>query len=717
MQHKRSRLPAALRSRWSITTGSLVLCAASVAGIAGASGGGVAHAATANPDAVAAASFAGGGSFCLDAQYNYTSPGTLVGLYSCKNATDPNQLNQTVKPMLDHTVHIGPSCLEGPTTDSGGLHLATCQPSDANQRWYARVLPGTSNPRQAQLIDEASQGCVIPANAYPLQLGACGTGLDLIKQAFTVSDAWPSAPLVRPSTAGSGAIASFLPSGICLDAWEGKIAAGTTVGTYGCGGSAANQQWVPESDGTLRMGPFCLQSGSDSVTTLAACRPNAPDSSQTWVAQGAPGGVVQIVGGATNGCLTATPTSTRQISVSPCRDQQTENSPAAQQQMWWVPSAMPVMTPAASGDSPLSKPAVSQLVPKKHWTIVSALPGLTGATSFTRSLDVQPRPATGLYVAHDFIVMRDASRNAPSQKWTATPNADGSGSIVIRNEATKKCLDYWSDDGYLYPGGCNGGRAQLWKLVWMGGAGDDRAFMLVHVADGLCAGVAGTDSGSKLVLSECKKLQLQGLLIDTAATAFTEARRNSDLDASFPAVKAFAGAAALAGCQADATSCSFDVTHQTLAVRDQTATCISHIYQVPPGHTGFVTLNLQQSTGWENTVGAELSIETEFGIDFIADGKVHITVTGTYSHTWSGSVGIENSANINADPGEYVWFTNNVIHQTLLGTWTFAKGTTGEWSMQSGVTIPVSEDSNGQDSFIQAHATPVPPRGTGCPTL
>lgn len=59
---------------------------------------------------------------------------------------------------------------------------------------------------------------------------------------------------------------------------------------------------------------------------------------------------------------------------------------------------------------------------------------------------------------------------------------------------------------------------------------------------------------------------------------------------------------------------------------------------------------------WNNSAGVEVGVATTFkaGIPFLAEGEIEVSVTGSYSHEWGGSTGIEkkitSSTQVNLNP-------------------------------------------------------------------
>ncbi|MFD7666645.1 hypothetical protein [Streptomyces sp. NPDC059788] len=76
-----------------------------------------------------------------------------------------------------------------------------------------------------------------------------------------------------------------------------------------------------------------------------------------------------------------------------------------------------------------------------------------------------------------------------------------------------------------------------------------------------------------------------------------------------------------------------------------------------------------QSMGWSDTVGSSDSA----GVSVTAGGKlagiIDLSVTATYSHTWSSSHTENSSLNMTVQPGEVGWISRAQVMQTVSGTW------------------------------------------------
>lgn len=76
-----------------------------------------------------------------------------------------------------------------------------------------------------------------------------------------------------------------------------------------------------------------------------------------------------------------------------------------------------------------------------------------------------------------------------------------------------------------------------------------------------------------------------------------------------------------------------------------------------------------QSMTWSDTVGSTDSA----GVSVTVGGKIadiiDVSVTATYSHTWSSSHSETSSINMTVKPGEVGWISRAQVMQTVSGTW------------------------------------------------
>ncbi|MGW7404164.1 hypothetical protein ACWGI9_10550 [Streptomyces sp. NPDC054833] len=76
-----------------------------------------------------------------------------------------------------------------------------------------------------------------------------------------------------------------------------------------------------------------------------------------------------------------------------------------------------------------------------------------------------------------------------------------------------------------------------------------------------------------------------------------------------------------------------------------------------------------QSMTWSDTVGSTDSA----GVSVTVGGKIadiiDVSVTATYSHTWSSSHSETSSINMTVKPGEVGWIARAQVMQTVSGTW------------------------------------------------
>jgi hypothetical protein len=294
------------------------------------------------------------------------------------------------------------------------------------------------------------------------------------------------------------------------------------------------------------------------------------------------------------------------------------------------------------------------------------------------------------------------------------PRYGGSGKFALKNAATGKCIDVYWRDWTLMQWTCDGSAGQWWRLQ-LADPNDPFSERLVYDKNGACMDLFQdkTYAGAWVGIYDCNNQRNQhwGISNRPGNATYVE-----DVANSFQPVKDFAMTAGLAFCKNDSSRCAFDATSQTLAVADSSATCISQLYKLPDNRDGSAQLTLRESTGWDNTVGASVTASLEAGVSFIIDAKMTVSVTGSYSHSWTGEQGKDTTMGIQAEAGDYVWFTRNVIHRQVVGSWVFNRNQGDQWTVPTSITEVVPVAADGDETFIAGHASKTRPSGLGCPS-
>ncbi|UKY54487.1 hypothetical protein [Streptomyces inhibens] len=116
------------------------------------------------------------------------------------------------------------------------------------------------------------------------------------------------------------------------------------------------------------------------------------------------------------------------------------------------------------------------------------------------------------------------------------------------------------------------------------------------------------------------------------------------------------------------------------------------------------TSDATQSMGWTDTVGSTDSA----GVSVTAGGKIagliDLSVTATYSHTWSSSHTENSSLNMTVKPGEVGWISRAQVMQTVSGTWQthYDSPKWGHyfWFVPDTVTGPATNGTDGQSNAV-----------------
>ncbi|MCF3144482.1 hypothetical protein [Streptomyces platensis] len=116
------------------------------------------------------------------------------------------------------------------------------------------------------------------------------------------------------------------------------------------------------------------------------------------------------------------------------------------------------------------------------------------------------------------------------------------------------------------------------------------------------------------------------------------------------------------------------------------------------------TSDATQSMGWADTVGSTDSA----GVSVTVGGKIadliDLSVTATYSHTWSSSHTENSSLNMTVKPGEVGWISRAQVMQTVTGTWQthYDSPKWGHyyWFVPDTVTGPAPNGTDGQSNAV-----------------
>ncbi|MFE0380510.1 hypothetical protein ACFW1M_34235 [Streptomyces inhibens] len=116
------------------------------------------------------------------------------------------------------------------------------------------------------------------------------------------------------------------------------------------------------------------------------------------------------------------------------------------------------------------------------------------------------------------------------------------------------------------------------------------------------------------------------------------------------------------------------------------------------------TSDATQSMGWTDTVGSTDSA----GVSVTVGGKIadliDLSVTATYSHTWSSSHTENSSLNMTVKPGEVGWISRAQVMQTVSGTWQthYDSPKWGHyfWFVPDTVTGPAANGTDGQSNAV-----------------
>ncbi|MFI2352240.1 hypothetical protein ACH492_35685 [Streptomyces sp. NPDC019443] len=116
------------------------------------------------------------------------------------------------------------------------------------------------------------------------------------------------------------------------------------------------------------------------------------------------------------------------------------------------------------------------------------------------------------------------------------------------------------------------------------------------------------------------------------------------------------------------------------------------------------TSDATQSMTWNDTVGSTDSV----GVSVTAGGKiagiVDLSVTASYSHSWSSTHSESSSLGMTVKPGEVGWISRAQVMQTVSGTWQthYDSPKWGHyyWFWQDTITGPATNGTDGKSNAV-----------------
>ncbi|WP_433854402.1 hypothetical protein [Streptomyces kronopolitis] len=116
------------------------------------------------------------------------------------------------------------------------------------------------------------------------------------------------------------------------------------------------------------------------------------------------------------------------------------------------------------------------------------------------------------------------------------------------------------------------------------------------------------------------------------------------------------------------------------------------------------TSDATQSMGWSDTVGSTDSAGVSVTAGGNIAGLIDLSVTATYSHTWSSSHTENSSLNMTVKPGEVGWISRAQVMQTVSGTWQThydsPKWDHYYWFVPDKVTGPAPNGTDGRSNAV-----------------
>ncbi|MCF3130216.1 MULTISPECIES: hypothetical protein [Streptomyces] len=153
----------------------------------------------------------------------------------------------------------------------------------------------------------------------------------------------------------------------------------------------------------------------------------------------------------------------------------------------------------------------------------------------------------------------------------------------------------------------------------------------------------------------------------------------------------------IADCDSGAGKCTFNEPQLGKAY-------LGDFHRVSDSLYNCSTSPATQSMTWSDTVGSTDSA----GVSVTVGGKIadiiDVSVTATYSHTWSSSHSETSSINMTVKPGEVGWISRAQVMQTVSGTWQthYDDRKWGHyfWFVPDVITGPAPNGTDGQGNAV-----------------
>ncbi|RST14391.1 hypothetical protein E2C00_13245 [Streptomyces sp. WAC05374] len=153
----------------------------------------------------------------------------------------------------------------------------------------------------------------------------------------------------------------------------------------------------------------------------------------------------------------------------------------------------------------------------------------------------------------------------------------------------------------------------------------------------------------------------------------------------------------LADCASGAGKCTFNEPKLGEAY-------LGAFHQVSDSLYNCSSSDATQSMTWDDTVGSTDSL----GVSVTAGGKiagiVDLSVTATYSHSWSSTHSESSSLNMTVKPGEVGWISRAQVMQKVSGTWQthYDSPKWGHyyWFVPDTITGPAKNGTDGKSNAV-----------------
>ncbi|MER5970198.1 hypothetical protein ABT112_10765 [Streptomyces sp. NPDC002055] len=153
----------------------------------------------------------------------------------------------------------------------------------------------------------------------------------------------------------------------------------------------------------------------------------------------------------------------------------------------------------------------------------------------------------------------------------------------------------------------------------------------------------------------------------------------------------------MADCSSGKGKCSFNDPQLGEAY-------LGEFHKVSDALYNCTTSDASQTMGWTDTVGSTDSAGVSVTAGGNIAGIIDLSVTATYSHTWTNTHAENSSLNMTVKPGEVGWISRAQVMQKVTGTWQthYDDPQWGHyyWFVPDTVTGPAANGTDGKNNAV-----------------